>query len=371
MISFEKLYSEGHEEVVFFSDPTCNLKAIVAIHDTTLGPALGGTRMWPYASEEEAITDVLRLSKGMTYKNSVSGLNLGGGKAVIIGDPKKDKSEALFRSYGSFLETLNGRYITAEDVNIGVEDIEHIFTETNNVVGVAKTHGGSGNPSPYTARGVFRGIEASLTKVFGDRSVKGKVVALQGAGCVGTHLGELLYEGGAKVYFTDINEENIARFKEAVPNAELVGVEEIYDVPCDVYAPCALGATVNDNTIDRLKCKIVAGAANNQLAEKRHGDILREKGMLYAPDYLINAGGVMNVSIEFEGWSDDKATRMVDTIFDKTMEVFKISEDQNIPVYRATDVLAEARLEAIKKIQGRFMGDMKSHRFPGRKNRRG
>lgn len=367
MLTFEKLYSEGHEEVVFFSDPSCNLKAIVAIHDTTLGPALGGTRLWQYKSEEEAITDVLRLSKGMTYKAAVSGLNLGGGKAVIIGDPAKDKSEALFRSYGRFLESLNGRYITAEDVNIGVEDIEHIFTETSNVCGVAKIHGGSGNPSPWTARGVFRGLEAACVKVYGDRSVRGKTVALQGAGSVGRHLGELLHQGGAKIIFTDINEKNIEAFRETVPDAKFVGIEEIYDVDCDIYAPCALGATVNDDTINRLKCKIVAGAANNQLAESRHGQILREKGVLYAPDYLINAGGLMNVSIEFEGWSDSKATRMVDTIFDTTLKIFKISDDQNIPVNQATDVLAESRIESIRKIQGKYLGHTASHRFPGRK----
>jgi leucine dehydrogenase len=371
MLNFETLYAQGHEEVVFFSDPSCNLKAIVAIHDTTLGPALGGTRMWPYNNVDEAITDVLRLSKGMTYKAAVSGLNLGGGKAVIIGDPQKDKSEALFRSYGRFLESLNGRYVTAEDVNIGVEDIEHIFTETNYVVGVAQTHGGSGNPSPYTARGVYRGMEASCEKVYGNRSVSGKVVALQGAGSVGRHLGEYLAKAGAKILFTDINEKNIEKFKEMVPGSELVGVDEIYDVDCDIYAPCALGATVNDSTIDRLKCKIICGAANNQLAEPRHGDILMEKGVLYAPDYLINAGGLMNVSIEFEGWSDNKASRMVDTIFDTTMRIFKISEEQNIPVYKATDILAESRVEAIKKIQGKYLGVSQNHRFPGRKNRNG
>ncbi len=369
MFDFEKLYSEGHEEVVFFSDPSCNLKAIVAIHDTTLGPALGGTRMWPYQSMDEAITDVLRLSKGMTYKAAVSGLNLGGGKAVIIGDPQEDKSEALFRSYGRFLESLNGRYITAEDVNISVEDIEHIFTETNNVTGVAITHGGSGNPSPYTARGVYRGIEAACSRVYGERSVSGKVVALQGAGSVGRFLGEYLYKAGAKVFFTDINEGNIELFREMCPGSEFVGVDDIYDVDCDIYAPCALGATVNDSTIDRLKCKVVAGAANNQLAEPRHGDILRDKGILYAPDYLINAGGLMNVSIEFEGWSETKATRMVDTIFEKTIEVFKITDRQSIPTYKATDVLAENRIESIKKIQGKFLGKQFSHRFPGRKNR--
>lgn len=368
MLSFEKLYSMGHEEVVFFSDPSCNLKAIVAIHNTTLGPALGGTRMWPYKSDEDALEDVLRLSRGMTYKAAVSGLNLGGGKAVIIGDPNKDKSEALFRAYGRYLESLNGRYITAEDVNISVNDIEHVFTETTNAVGVAQIHGGSGNPSPWTARGVFRGIEASCLKVFGERSPKGKVVALQGAGSVGRYLGEHLHKEGAKVYFTDINSQNIEKFKQAVPSAEFVGVDEIYDVDCDIYAPCALGATINDKTIERLKCKIVAGSANNQLAEDRHGSQLKEMGILYAPDYLVNAGGLMNVSIEFEGWSDDKASRMVDTIYDTTLEIFRISDEQNIPVQKATDFLAESRIEAIKNIKTSYLGNL-PHRFPGRKRR--
>ena len=358
----------GHEEVVFFSDDSCGLKAIVAIHDTTLGPALGGCRMWPYASEDEAIEDVLRLSRGMTYKASISGLNLGGGKSVIIGDPKVDKSEILFRSFGRYLKSLNGRYITAEDVNISVEDIEHIYTETSNVVGVAKIHGGSGNPAPYTALGVFRGIEASCTKVYGSRSVKDKVIAVQGVGEVGTYLSKYLADGGAKILFTDINKDNIDRLKEAVPSAEFVNPEEIYDVPCDIFAPCALGAVINDQTIDRLKCKIVTGAANNQLKEDRHGLILKQKDILYAPDYLVNAGGLMNVSIEYEGWSDDKSKRMVDTIYNKTIEIFKLSDSQNIPVNRATDLLAEKRIEDMKRIKTNYLGKT-NHNFPGRKTR--
>ena len=368
MLTFDRLYSQGHEEVIFFSDPTCGLKAIVAIHNTILGPALGGTRMWPYKSEEEAIEDVLRLSKGMTYKAAVSGLNLGGGKGVIIGDPKKDKSEALFRSYGRFLESLNGRYITAEDVNISVEDIEHIFTETNNCVGVAKMHGGSGNPAPYTALGVFRGIEASCTKMFGERTLKGKTVAIQGVGAVGYHLVELLDQAGAKLIFTDISETNIARIKENFPNLEFVSTDEIYEVPCDIYTPCALGATINDQTISKLKCRIVAGAANNQLAEDRHGKQLKEMGILYAPDYLINAGGLMNVSIEFEGWNDAKSRRMVDTIYDTALRIFKISDEQGIPVNEAADVLSLQRLESIRNIKHSYLGNLR-HRFPGRKDR--
>ncbi|MFZ8932675.1 MAG: Glu/Leu/Phe/Val dehydrogenase dimerization domain-containing protein [Bacteriovoracaceae bacterium] len=369
MPTFEYLYREGHEQVVYFADSSCNLKVIIAIHNTTLGPALGGTRMWPYATEEEALEDVLRLSKGMTYKAAVSGLNLGGGKAVIIGNPEEDKSEALFRSYGRFIESLNGRYITAEDVNIGVEDIEHIFTETNYVSGVAKTHGGSGNPSPFTALGVYRGIEASCLKTYGDKSLNGKSVVVQGAGSVGCHLGQLLKQAGAKVFVCDINESHLKRFVEEYnTDAEIINPNDVYDMDVDIYAPCALGATINDDTIDRLKVKIVAGAANNQLKESRHGDILREKGILYAPDYLINAGGLMNVSIEFEGWSEDKAHRMVNTIYDTTLKIFKLSDEQNIAVNKATDVLAENRIKSIKGIKGKYLGDQR-HRFPGRKNR--
>tara|TARA_B100001971_G_C18267956_1_gene595913 strand:- start:5595 stop:6716 length:1122 start_codon:yes stop_codon:yes gene_type:complete len=369
MLTFEKLYSMGHEEVVFFSEPSCNLKAIVAIHDTTLGPALGGTRMWPYATIDEAVEDVLRLSRGMTYKASVSGLNLGGGKAVIIGDPKKDKSEALFRAYGRFIESLNGRYISAEDVNISVNDIDHIYTETNYVCGIDKASGGSGNPAPYTALGVFRGMQASVQKVYGDKSLKGKTIALQGVGSVGLELSRLIHEDGGQIIFTDINEDNIQKMKAEIPNAEYVNPDAFYDVNMDIYAPCALGATINDETIPRLKCKIVSGAANNQLKEDRHGQILKERNVLYAPDYLINAGGLMNVSIEFEGWNDAKSRRMIDTIFDTTLDIFAIAENQNIPVNEATDVLAERRLDSMKKIQTTYLGRGSDHRFPGTKVR--
>lgn len=368
MLTLEKMYSMGHEEVVFFQDKTCGLKAIVGIHDTTLGPALGGTRLWPYANEEEALVDVLRLSRGMTYKNAISGLNLGGGKAVIIADPK-NKSEALFRSFGRFIESLNGRYITAEDVNTNVDDIEHIFTETNHVTGVAQQNGGSGNPSPYTALGVFRGIEASVTKAFGNRSLKGKTIAVQGVGSVGFELCKLLTEAGASIIYTDVNERGIQRMKDSFPHAKYVAPNEIFSVACDVYAPCALGASVNDETIPQLKAKIVCGAANNQLKEDRHGLILKEKGILYAPDYLVNAGGVMNVSIEFEGWADSKSRRMVDTIYEKTLEVFKISDEQNIPVNKAADVMAENRIASMRNIKNSYLGVNYNHRMPGQKRR--
>lgn len=356
MITFEKLYSMGHEEVIFFSDPLVNLKAIVAIHDTTLGPALGGTRIWNYATEDEAIEDALRLSRGMTYKNSISGLNLGGGKAVIIADPEKDKSEAFFRSYGKFIHSLNGRYITAEDVNTSVHDIEYILKETPYVTGISIENGGSGNPSPWTARGVFRGMQAAAMHTWGNKSLGGKVIAIQGAGSVGTFLAQYLEKEGAKIYFTDINEAHIKNFKNLITSAKFVAPEDIYDLDADIYVPCALGATINDDTIKRLKVKIICGAANNQLKENRHGDMLKELGILYAPDYLINGGGVMNVSLEFDGWTQDKATRMVDTIYEATLNVFKVSKEQNIPVYRATDLIAEQRIQAMKKIQGKYLG---------------
>jgi leucine dehydrogenase len=373
MFSFEKMYSMGHEEVVFVADPACGLKAIIAIHDTTLGPALGGTRMWPYENEEDALTDVLRLSRGMTYKAAVSGLNLGGGKAVIIGDPERDKSESMFRSFGRYIESLNGRYITAEDVNINVEDIEHIYAETSNVTGVAKVHGGSGNPAPYTALGTFRGMEAACTRVFGQRSLKDKVVAIQGVGAVGFHLAEELDAAGARIIFTDINQRNLKRFKERFPNAVFVEPNQIYDQDCDIYAPCALGATLNDESIPRLRCKIVAGCANNQLKEDRHGLLLKNRKILYCTDYMINAGGLMNVSIEFEGWSDAKAMRMVNTIFDTTLKVFEIADKENISLNQATDILAERRIQSMKDLRRMHLGktSLTQHRFPGRKNRSG
>ncbi len=366
MFNFQKLYDQGHEEVVFFADPSCGLKAIIAIHDTTLGPALGGSRMWPYESTDEAITDVLRLSKGMTYKAAVAGLNLGGGKAVLIGDPKKDKSEALLRSYGRFIESLGGRYITAEDVNMGVEDVECIATETEHATGGKVSHGGSGDPSPHTAQGVFYGMEACCTKAYGERSLAGKVVALQGLGAVGLSLGKFLNDAGCKILFTDINFERVERFQSRYPNAEWVEPNDIYSVDCDIYAPCALGATVNDSTIETLKCRIVVGAANNQLAEPRHGEILRGKGILYAPDYLVNAGGLMSVSLERDarGWSPERVAQMVGSIYDKTLEIFALSERQNVPTSKASDLLAEQRLTAMRKVQGKFLGKHRAHAPP-------
>jgi leucine dehydrogenase len=345
---FDTCQESGHEQVVFCHNGDVGLRAIIAIHNTTLGPALGGTRMWPYDTEEEALRDVLRLSRGMTYKASVSGLNLGGGKAVIIGDPREDKSEALFRAFGRFIDTLNGRYITAEDVGIDVNDMEFIFQETENVVGVHQAHGGSGDPSPYTAHGSIQGMKAALQKVFGDEDLSHRSFAVQGTGHVGLHLVRQLRKEGAKVFACDIMEDYLAAAVEL--GAEAVGTDEIYDLDVDVFAPSALGAVINEETLPRLKCKIVAGPANNQLANDEAGNELERLGILYAPDYAVNAGGLMNVSIEFEGWNHERALRMTRTIY--------------IPTWQAADRMAEERMATLGKLKLPFMG--KPHRFPGR-----
>ena len=280
---FETIATTGHEQVVFCQSKDAGLKAIVAIHNTVLGPALGGLRMWPYKTDEEALNDVLRLSRGMTFKNAVAGLNLGGGKAVIIGDPSKDKSEALFRAFGRFVNSLGGRYITAEDVGIDVNDMEYVFRETDYVTGVHQVHGGSGDPSPFTAYGSLQGVMASLQAKYGNEDVGKYSYAVQGCGHVGGEFIKLLREQGAKVFVTDINKEAVQRCVDEL-GCEAVGLDEIYDVDADVYSPCALGGTVNEQTIDRIKAKVICGPANNQLATDAIGDELQKRGVLYAPD---------------------------------------------------------------------------------------
>jgi leucine dehydrogenase len=359
---FDTCQESGHEQIIFCNNNDVGLRAIIAIHDTTLGPALGGTRMWPYETEEQALRDALRLSRGMTYKAAVSGLNLGGGKAVIIGDPREDKSEALFRAFGRFIDTLHGRYITAEDVGIDVNDMEFIFQETENVVGVHQVHGGSGDPSPYTAHGTIQGMKAALQKVYGDEDLSHRSFAIQGAGHVGIHLVKQLRKEGAKVFITDIMEDSLAEAVEQ--GAEAVGVDEIYDLDVDVFAPCALGAVINEETIPRLKCKIVAGPANNQLSNNEAGNELERRDILYAPDYAVNAGGLMNVSIEFEGWNHERALRMTRTIYYNVGRIFKIAERDGIPTWQAADRMAEERIATLGKLKLPFMG--KPHRFPGR-----
>lgn len=351
---FEYMEKYGYEQLVFCHDKTSGLKAIIAIHDTTLGPALGGTRMWNYDNEEDAILDVLRLSRGMSYKAAAAGLNLGGGKAVIIGDAKKDKSEELWRAFGRFVQSLNGRYITAEDVGTSVQDMDYVNLETNHVTGVSKAKGSSGDPSPKTALGTFRGMQACAKEVWGSDDLKGKVVSVQGVGHVGYYLCQYLHEVGAKLVICDIDQDAINKVVNEF-GAEVVSPDAIYDVQCDVFAPCALGAIINDNTINRLKCKVVAGAANNVLAEDRHGDMLQAKGIIYAPDYVINAGGLMNVADELNGYNEERAIEKVKTIYDNIARVIEISKRDNIPTYKAADRMAEERIERIGRVRGNYI----------------
>jgi leucine dehydrogenase len=352
---FESLAHKDHEQVIYCYDQTSKLKAIIAIHSTALGPALGGCRMWHYASEDEALNDVLRLSRGMTYKAAVAGLNLGGGKAVIIGD-RKDKNEALFRSFGRFVEGLAGRYITAEDVGTSVKDMEWVRMETPHVTGISRALGGSGDPSPVTAFGVFHGIRAAAKYAFGKESLSSLSVAIQGAGQVGYHLAKHLVQAGAKVVMSDIDQEAVKR---AVNDLRVtaVGVDEIYDVECDIFAPCALGATINHKTLPRLKCKVIAGAANNQLEDdKTAAPILQERGILYAPDYVINAGGLINVANELEGYNRERALQQAENIFQICTRVFETAAEQKIPTFRAADNLAQERIAQISHIKRTFTG---------------
>jgi leucine dehydrogenase len=303
----------------------------------------------------------------MTYKNAVAGLNIGGGKAVIIGDPSRDKSEALFRAFGKFVDSLSGRYITAEDVGIDVNDMEYVYRETEYVTGVHQVHGGSGDPSPFTAYGTLQGLMATLNRKYGDEEVGRHSYAVQGLGHVGMEFVKLLKERGAKIFVTDINKDLVARAVDEY-GAEAVSPEEIYDVPAEVYAPCALGGTVNDQTLPRLKAKIICGAANNQLANNEIGDEVQKRGILYAPDYAVNAGGVMNVSLEIDGYNRERAMRMMRTIYHNLARIYEISDRDGIPTYRAADRLAEERIAAIGKLKlpmgraaPRFLGRMRGH----------
>ncbi|WP_408021609.1 Leu/Phe/Val dehydrogenase [Siminovitchia acidinfaciens] len=343
-----------YEQLLFCQDEESGLKAIIAIHDTTLGPALGGTRMWTYDSEEAAINDALRLARGMTYKNAAAGLNLGGGKAVIIGDPKKDKNEEMFRAFGRFIQGLNGRYITAEDVGTTVEDMDLIYEETNFVTGISSAFGSSGNPSPVTAYGCFVGMKAAVKEAFGSNSVAGKTVAVQGVGNVAFELCRHLHEEGAKLIVTDINKEAVNRAVEAF-SADPVDPNDIYGVDADIFAPCALGAIINDETIPQLKAKVIAGSANNQLKDSRHGDMIHEKGIVYAPDYVLNAGGVINVADELHGYNQERALKKVETIYNNVEKVINISKRDRIPTYMAADRMAEERIENLRKSRSQFL----------------
>ncbi|MDQ3191581.1 MAG: leucine dehydrogenase [Bacteroidota bacterium] len=343
-----------HEQVVFCQDQATGLKAIIAIHNTVLGPSLGGTRMWRYENETAALNDVLRLSRGMTYKASITGLNLGGGKAVIIGDSRKDKSEALMRRFGKFVNSLGGKYITAEDVGISTRDMEFVNMETEHVSGLPESMGGSGDPSPVTAYGVYMGMKAAAQVKWGSDSLAGKKVGVQGIGHVGESLVEYLSKENAKVFVCDIYEDSLKNVVSKF-NAQVVSVDEFYDIDMDIYAPCALGATVNNETLGRLKCSIIAGAANNQLADEDiHGALVMKKGILYAPDFLINAGGLINVYSELEGYNRDRSMKRAENIYHTTLDIFKMSKEENIPTYQAANRLAEQRIASMGKVKLSF-----------------
>jgi len=344
---FDLLAAHDHEQVSFAYEPSCGYRGIIAIHSTVLGPALGGTRFWNYGTDEEALVDCLRLARGMTYKAAVAGLNLGGGKSVILGDNRTTRREALFRAHGRHVESLKGRYITAEDVGTSTSDMEYIKAETNHVTGLI---GKSGDPSPVTAYGVYRGMKACAAYRYGSDRLTGKTVALQGCGSVGYHLAKLLYAEGAKLVCTDIDPQRVKRVVDEC-GATAVAPAEIYGVPADVFAPCALGAVINDDTIRRLEVEIVAGGANNQLAENRHGDLLEERHITYAPDYVINGGGLINVNAELHDWSPERARNKAGEIYDTILRVFEIARDEGIPSYRAADRLAEQRIATIAQVR--------------------
>jgi leucine dehydrogenase len=340
---FDTIAEMGHEQLVICHDKSSGYRGIIAVHDTTLGPALGGTRFWQYATDEDAIIDALRLARGMTYKNAVAGLNLGGGKAVIIGDNRTTKREMIFRAHGRFVDSLGGRYVTAEDVGTSTADMDFVHMETDYVAGLEQK---SGDPSPVTAHGVFRAIQASATQRWGTDSLERRTVAVQGAGNVGYYLCKELKGAGAAIVITDIDPARVKRVVDET-GARAVAPDEIYGVEADIFAPCALGGIINDQTIPQLRVEIVAGAANNQLLDERHGDELEEKGLLYAPDYVANAGGVINVYSELAGWTSQRALRKADEIHDTMLGVFDIAREQKIPTYLAADRLAERRLRAV------------------------
>lgn len=349
---FGTLTQLGHEQVVFCHDEATGLKAIIAIHNTILGPALGGTRMWNYASEQEAITDVLRLSRGMTFKAAISGINLGGGKAVIIGDASTMKTEAFLRRFGKFVNSLNGKYITAEDVNMKTSDMEYMHMETKYVTGLPESMGGSGDPSPVTAYGVYLGMKATAKKVYGQDSLTGKRIGVQGIGQVGKHLVEFLVKEKAEVFITDIN---TARVNDVVKElgVKAVGQDEIFDLDMDIFAPCALGASINDNTIPRLKCSIIAGAANNQLKDEvKHGYMLVDRSIAYAPDFLINAGGLINVYNEYLGnYNRKRVMEQAEKIYTTCFNTLTFAENEKVSPQEAAIQLAEKRIADIGRIR--------------------
>jgi leucine dehydrogenase len=340
---FDTIAHMGHEQLVMCYDKSSGYRGVIAIHDTTLGPALGGARFWEYATDEDAIIDAMRLSRGMTYKNAVAGLNLGGGKAVIIGDSRTTNREMIFRAHGRFVDSLGGRYITAEDVGTSTADMDFVHMETKYVTGLANK---SGDPSPVTAHGVFRSIQASAKHRWGSDSLEGKTIAVQGLGHVGYYLCKELSAARAKLIVTDIDASRVKRVVDEF-GGQAAEHDTIFGVKADIFAPCALGGIINDKTLPQLRVEIVAGGANNQLLEKRHGEELEERGILYAPDYVANAGGVINVYSELAGWTRERSLRKADEIYDTLLGVYQLAREQGIPTFVAADRLAERRLKAV------------------------
>lgn len=356
-LDFKTLKQTGHELVVFCNNPECGLQAIIAIHNTALGPAFGGTRMFPYPNESAALEDVLRLSKGMTYKCAATGLNYGGGKGVILGDPKQGKSESLFRAYGTFVERLKGQFITGEDLGLDVNDVEFMYMETDYVVGLSKQHGGSGDPGFMTAYGLIQGLQACVEQKWGNKRgpergrspLEGLTVAVQGLGHVGLNLVEMLIKEKAKVIACDAD-SNTAKEAQKKFAIEMVSPEEIYSVHCDIFSPCAVGGILNRQTIPQLKCTIIAGSANNQLKEGTEDKLCVERGILYAPDYVINAGGLINVSLELEGYSETRAKSLCRNIYYHLRRVFEIADQTKITPQKAADQLVEERIKNVTQI---------------------
>ena len=350
MEMFDYMDAHGHEQLVVCSDPAAGLKAIIAVHDTTLGPACGGTRMWPYESEADAIKDALRLSRAMTYKSAAADLPLGGGKGVIIGDSRTQKTEALLRSYGSFIDTLGGRYLTTTDAGTTTRDLEYIHLETNHVLGLPQTAGGSGDTSIMTGLGIYMGMKACALEVWGSDSLKGKKVAVQGFGKVALHMAHHLLKEEAHLVVTDIHESALDRARDL--GIKVVDQETIYEVECDLFSPCALGGVLNGDTIPRLKARVVAGAANNQLLTDEDGEDLHRRGILYAPDYIINAGGIINAASEFGmAYSPDQAREKTERIYDTIGRVIQVSKSEELPTAQAADRLAEDRIASVKAMR--------------------
>jgi leucine dehydrogenase len=351
---FGQLLTHDHEELVFCQDTHTGLKAIIAIHNTVLGPGLGGTRIWNYSNEADAVNDVLRLSRGMTYKAAISGLNLGGAKAVIIGDAKHIKTEALMRKFGRFVENLNGKYITAEDMNTTTKDMEYVHMETSHVVGLPESMGGGGDPSPVTAYGTYMGMKAAAKQVWGSDSLSGKKISVQGIGKVGGHLLGHLHKEGAKLFITDINEEVLANYAKTM-GATVVKGDEIFRQEVDIFAPCAMGAIINTANIANLTCSIIAGAANNQLEdENEHGPMLISKGITYVPDFLINSGGLINVYQEHIGYNRETAMRKTEHIYDISLDVLRASADRKVHSQKVATEMAEKRIADIQRVKSTY-----------------